>query len=283
VTLSLALLKFAALAALGGASVAIIRVLVRSGNAPGLQRVDRYIRRMDARLRRLFLPPHGRVILIVQVAGMVAIGAVALAAGEPAVLLLWPCIAWLPHLLLERRRRMKIEAKVGAFTEALANALRATPNIARALGTVCRTMPYPLDQELELTLRELRVGSTLDQALTDLSARVGSNSLDATISALLIGRRVGGNLPEILSETGASLREIHRMHAVLRGKTADGRVQSAVLAAFPLGVVLTFDRLSPGYFTPLTSTAIGSIIAVVAAVLWIAALVLSRRIMKVQL
>jgi tight adherence protein B len=140
-----------------------------------------------------------------------------------------------------------------------------------------------LNQELSQTLRELRVGSTLEQALTDLSARVGSTTLDTTISALLIGRRVGGNIPEILSETGASLREMNRMQAVLRSKTADGRVQTGVLAVFPVGIVLTFDLLSPGYFTPLTQTAIGSIIALAAGVLWLAALALSHRIMKVQL
>jgi Flp pilus assembly protein TadB len=56
-----------------------------------------------------------------------------------------------------------------------------------------------------------------------------------------------------------------------------------VLAVFPVGIVLTFDLLSPGYFTPLTQTAIGSVIAIAAGVLWIAALALSHRIMKVQL
>lgn len=280
------LLKFGALAALAGASLAIAWLLAHAEHIPGMRRADRYIQRLDARLRRLFLPPRGRLICVAQVLGTVINIAIALAIGKPAALCLVPCILLGPQIALrrlEQQRRQRIEAKVDAFTVALANAMRATPNIARALATVCGTMPYPLNQELELALRELRVGSTLDQALTDLSARVGSTTLDTTISALLIGRRVGGNIPDILDETGASLREINRMHAVLRSKTADGRVQIAVLAAFPLGIVVTFDMLSPGYFAPLTQTAVGTMIASVAAVLWIAALLLSRRIMKVQL
>jgi len=279
-------LKCCALGALAGASLLIAWLLARAENVPGMQHADRYVQSIDGRLRRLFLPAQGKAILIAQVLSMVTACAIAVAIRQPYALLFTPCILFGPHfaiLRLEKERRQKIDAKVDAFTVALANALRATPNIARALGTVAASSAFPLNQELSQTLRELRVGSTLEQALTDLSARVGSTTLDTTISALLIGRRVGGNIPEILSETGASLREMNRMHAVLRSKTADGRVQTGVLAVFPVGIVLTFDLLSPGYFTPLTQTAIGSLIAIAAGVLWIAALALSHRIMKVQL
>jgi tight adherence protein B len=280
------ILKCAALGALAVASLLMAWLLARAENVPGMQHAERYVQNIDARLRRLFLPARGKAISIAQVLSLVSATAIAVVIRVPYALLLAPCILFGPHfaiLRLEKERRQKIEAKVDAFTVALANALRATPNIARALGTVAASSAFPLNQELSQTLRELRVGSTLEQALTDLSARVGSTTLDTTISALLIGRRVGGNIPEILSETGASLREMNRMHAVLRSKTADGRVQTGVLAVFPVGIVITFDLLSPGYFTPLTQTAVGSVIAIAAGVLWIAALALSHRIMKVQL
>lgn len=280
------LFKCGALAALAAACLLLAWLLAHARQVPGMQRAESYVQGLDARLRRLFLPARGQIILIAQALSLVTLAALALAIRQPHALLLAPCLLFGPHfaiLRLERERRQKIEAKVDAFTLALANALRATPNIARALGTVAATSSFPLNQELSQTLRELRVGSTLEQALSDLSARVGSTTLDTTISALLIGRRVGGNIPEILSETGASLREMNRMQAVLRSKTADGRVQTGVLAVFPVGIVLTFDLLSPGYFTPLTQTVFGSIIAITAGVLWMAALALSHRIMKVQL
>jgi len=132
-------------------------------------------------------------------------------------------------------------------------------------------------------LGELRVGSTLEQALGDLSVRVGSTQFDATISALLIGRRVGGDVPAILNDTATSLREIVRLQAVLRGKTADGRVQAVVLAAFPVVIAIGFDLAMPGYFAPLTDSWAGGMVMLVAGVSWIAAIVLSRRILMVQL
>jgi tight adherence protein B len=285
-TLDLQLIKFVALLVLVAACLLFAYWCAQRPELPGASTFDRYVQHLDGRLRRLFQSTHGKIIAVTQLCAALITLAAMLATREPLTLTLLPLIALGPHIYLKRaeaEKLKKIEAKVDIFTVALANALRATPNVARALSTVVSTMPAPLNQEIELALRDMRVGSTLDQALTDLSARVGSTTLDTTISALLIGRRVGGNVPEILAQTGASVREMSRLHAVLRAKTADGRIQAMVLAAFPVGVVFLFDMLSPGYFAPLTTTAIGSMIMALASAFWLAALVLSRKIMKVEL
>lgn len=284
--MNLDLIKYAALLVLMAACLLFAFWSAHSTKLPGSGASERYVQYLDGRLRRLFLPQHGKVIAIAQLSGLLITLAAALATRDPFALVLVPLIALGPHLYLTRmeaQKLVRIDAKVDAFTVALSNALRATPNVARALATVVTTMPAPLSQELKLTLRDMRVGSTLDQALTDLSARVGSTTLDSTISALLIGRRVGGNVPEILAQTGASVREMSRLQAVLRAKTADGRVQAMVLAIFPIGVVVIFDMLSPGYFAPLTTTAVGTMIMALAGAFWLAALLLSRKIMKVEL
>lgn len=283
---NLQLLKLAALLSLLLACLLVAFWSAQRTELPGGGMFGRYVQQLDARLRRLFLPQHGKAIAVGQLCAVLLAFAALLVTREPLTLALLPCIALGPHLYLKRaeaQKLQKIEAKIDAFTVALSNALRATPNVARALSTVVSTMPAPLNQELELTLRDMRIGSTLDQALTDLSARVGSQTLDTTISALLIGRRVGGNVPEILAQTGASVREMSRLHAVLRAKTADGRVQAMVLAVFPIGVVFVFDLLSPGYFAPLTTTGVGAVIMALAGVFWLAALLLARTIMKVEL
>jgi tight adherence protein B len=284
--IDLTVIKYASLFVLLAACLLLAFWSAHSAKLPGSGAFDRYVQHLDSRLRRLFQNPNGKLIAVVQLSGLLVTATALLISRDLFALAVAPFVVLGPHLYLKRlesQKLRKIESKVDAFTVALGNALRATPNVSRALATVATTMPAPLSQELELTLRDLRVGSTLDQALTDFSARVGSTTLDSTISALLIGRRVGGNVPEILAQTGASVREMTRLQAVLRAKTADGRVQAMVLAVFPIGVVLVFDMLSPGYFAPLTTTPLGSMIMAVAGIFWVAALVLSRKIMKVEL
>lgn len=280
-----ALIKWAGVICLTGASALQLQLHVMQPDSKLHAFMREQIAKLDQQLRRLFLPARGCSIVALQ---LVAAGALVLAVlwfKKPAWLGGLLPIAFAPRLILRRmqqKRTIAIEARIDAFTLAFANALRATPNIARALESVANSMPSPLRDELELALRELRVGSTLDQVLRDLGARIGSPRFDATVSALLIGRRVGGNVPEILNDTASTLREIVRLQATLRAKTADGRIQAIVLASFPVLLVIGFDLLMPGYFKPLTESVPGGLLLAGAGVAWIAALVLSRRILMVQ-
>jgi tight adherence protein B len=279
-------LKWGGLACCVGALFSAAWMLVGMPGAPVMRFSEEQIAALDQRMRRQLLPPQGQAIFVGQLIASVCAIAFALFSGEPRWLALVPAIAVAPTLVLARmhtKRMRLIESRIDGFTLSFANALRATPNIARALETVAISIPSPLHEELELTLRELRVGSTLEQALSDLGIRIGSTQFDATMSALLIGRRVGGNVPEILNDTATSLREIVRLQSTLRAKTADGRVQALVLAAFPVVIAVAFDLLMPGYFRPLTESVAGSTVLAVAGGCWIAAVVLSRRILMVQL
>ena len=116
-----------------------------------------------------------------------------------------------------------------------------------------------------------------------MSARVGSRSLDTALSAVLIGLRVGGNLPVVLERTAASIREMNRLMGVVRTKTSEARAQLWVLALFPLFIVGAFSAMSPGFFDPLQTSLYGKIAMGIAMTLWLAALAVARKVMQVDL
>jgi len=246
----------------------------------------RYIAGLERRMRLMFIDTRGMHIVIGQGVAIVLALGLALSGFGLHCLIAIPLIVVGPSLMLERmrkRRVQRIEQVLDGFVLQLANALRATPSTGKALASIQAVIPPPLDREIELVLREMRVGSTLEQALANLSARVRSFQLDAAMSGLLIGRQTGGNVPEILDSAAQTLREIARLQGVLRAKTAEGRAQANVLAAFPLLLLFAFDMASPGYFRPLTESATGLMVMVVAVALWIASVILTRRIMEVEL
>jgi tight adherence protein B len=246
----------------------------------------RYTTSLAQRLRILFIELPPVRIVLGQLLAMLGAVVLAIALRMPILLALVALAAVLPHYWLEHaqtRRRELIEQKLEGFVLALANALRASPSPGRALAMVQPVTPAPLDRELTLVLREMRVGSTLEQALANLSARVRSFQLDAAMSGLLIGRQTGGNVPHILDATAQTLREMARLQGVLRSKTADGRAQANVLTAVPLVLIFAFDFVSPGYFKPLSESATGFLIMVIALGLWLSSVVMTRRIMAVEL
>jgi tight adherence protein B len=116
-----------------------------------------------------------------------------------------------------------------------------------------------------------------------MSGRVASRRLDAAITAILVGRQVGGNVPEILETTAASMREMTRLEGVVRTKTAEGKAQIWVLAAFPFVLLVAFSWASPGYFDPLAQTTVGSVCTVIGFGFWAASVLSAWRILKVDI
>src|SRR5262249_10193079 len=136
----------------------------------------------------------------------------------------------------------------------------------------------PLKQEIELAVKQMRLGSTLDLALLNMAARIGSRKLDSALTGILMGRQGGGHLPSILQKTAAAMREMARLDGVVRSKTAESKAQMWVLALFPFALMLLFNLVSPGFFDPLTSTTVGALCMTVAFLFWTASLGLARKI-----
>ncbi len=140
----------------------------------------------------------------------------------------------------------------------------------------------PINQEIDLMVKEVKVGSTLEQGLLAMAQRVGSTILDSALSAILIGRQVGGNLPKILETTAATLREMNRLEGVMRTKTAEGKVQLYVIACMPAVLIFGLNAFWPGYFDVLSKTATGIIASLMAVGFWAGGIILARKILAVK-
>jgi tight adherence protein B len=246
----------------------------------------RYLAHIAKQQRRLFIFTPPQRIAYGQLAGIFACGA----AGLLDLLPLWYVfaigVAVLPAAVLENMRKKRVEQiedQIDGFILALANALKATPSLGDGFKSVAVVVPNPIRQEIELAIKEMRVGATLDQALLMMASRVGSRQLDTALSSVLIGRQVGGNLPKILDSTAMSLREMKRLEGVVRTKTAEGKMQLWVLAVFPLFLIGSIESLSPGYFAPLTDSFSGYVVTFIASLFWIASLIVARKVLSVDI
>jgi tight adherence protein B len=134
-----------------------------------------------------------------------------------------------------------------------------------------------------LAIKEMKVGSSLDQALLHMAARIGSRQVDSALSAILIGRQVGGNLPKVLENTAISLREMRRLEGVIRTKTADGRFQLWVIGAMPMVFIAVLSILMPGFFAPLGQPVAGWVIAGLVVVCWCGSIFTATKVLAVDI
>jgi tight adherence protein B len=278
-------LKWLGAGALGVAACLVTWLLGSDPDAFPLRLWARYVAYLDARLAELFLKPTGKRIAGAQLGGVLILAVGGLVGlpywyGFEALALIGPAF----YLNKRKKDRLaKLESQVEPFTLALANALKTTPSIGNALGVLERMLPAPIQEELDLVLKELRVGSTLEQSLMNMAARTRCIELEASLAAILVGRQVGGNLPEILGTTASTLREVARLAGIVRTKTASGRTQLYVLALAPAVVLVAFEVIKPGYFQPLGDTAAGWATSLAIATLWLVGIALARAVMQVDI
>lgn len=260
--------------------------VARMKTLPGQAHLDAYLAYLERMIRLTFAKVQPRNIVRGQALAIVLGLALYAGTGVGAVLLLPAGAALGPAAQLSslrRQRSRKFTAQTDGFLLGLANSLKAVPNIGAALSGLMPALQSPIREEVTIALNELRVGSSLDQALLDLAVRAQSPAFDGAVSALLVGRKVGGDLPKILETTAGTLREMARLEGFVQSKTSESRAQLWVLACFPLGIVLLFNFVSPGFFDPLSNTFSGQLVCVVAVTLWLSAIALARQLSRVDL
>jgi tight adherence protein B len=263
----------------------LIRALIMDVEGLPRRLWARYVAYLDRKLKVLFIWTPGEQIAAGQGIAIFIALSITLLLELPLWWLWLGLIAAGPPVYIELLRRQRVadvEKQLDGFLLAIANALKATPSLGDAFISVQPLIRPPLAQEVELAIKEMRVGSTLDQALLLMASRIGSRQVDSALSSLLIGRQVGGNLPKILDGTAASLREMARLEAVVKTKTAEGKAQLGLLAVFPLGLVVVFDTVKQDYFAPLTQSVPGFIIIGISGICWISSLVIARKIVNVD-
>ena len=274
----------------------VILVMVGSFFAMGLMISDpegrprrmhaRYVFFLERRLRQMFIWTPGDHIFLGQTGALFAVISVHFLWELPYWYVFVFLVLFGPAAYIEIKRKQriaKIEEQLDGFVLSVANALKATPSIGDAFISVQNLLSRPIRDEIELAVKEMRLGSTLDQALLLMASRIGSRQVDAALAAILIGRQVGGNLPKILETTALSLREMQRLEGVVRTKTAEGKAQLYVLAVFPGCITYALHKLSPGYFDPLTENLLGYIVLGLAIALWVGSILMARKILNVDI
>jgi tight adherence protein B len=124
---------------------------------------------------------------------------------------------------------------------------------------VAREAPPPIGDEFKMMMQEMAVGITPEDSLRNLARRIRSSDVDLMVTAVIIQKRVGGALSQILDTIANVIRDRVRLRGQVRTLTAQGRLTGTLLALMPilLGLAinaLTRDGSGGSYFTPMFDT-----------------------------
>jgi tight adherence protein B len=177
-------------------------------------------------------------------------------------------VGWVPGLALafaplafagfKRNKRFReFNAQLPEAVDLIARALRAGQSLPGALLTVAEEAPEPLGPEFQLCADEMNYGLPFREAMNNLLQRFPVQELSFLVSAMLVQRETGGNLPELLDKTAAVLRGRIQLQQKVRVYTAQGRLTGGVLIALPFVAFVLMSLARPGYTAPLFETETG--------------------------
>lgn len=168
-----------------------------------------------------------------------------------------------PKLYISQRRRSRLKALNGQLIpllDALVAALRAGYSLLQGLESARTELQPPMSEEIAHVLREIGLGVSVEESLQNLVQRTGDPDLEMLVTAVLIQRRVGGNLTEVLGNISHTMRERIRIRGEIRTLTAQGRLSGIIVALMPLVLMAALRLLSPGYVDPLFETELGRLL-----------------------
>ncbi|MDR2788801.1 MAG: type II secretion system F family protein [Candidatus Accumulibacter sp.] len=158
---------------------------------------------------------------------------------------------------LYQRRVALIDGQVPDMLAMVAGSMSAGASLMSALESVSKDGPAPIRLELEMMLREVRLGIDLDLALDHLAARVKSEEMIMVAAAIKIARESGGNLSESLEKLSRAVRDRQNMEKKIIALTAQGRMQALAMAALPFFLLYALFQLDPVAMAPMFHTAAG--------------------------
>jgi tight adherence protein B len=246
----------------------------------------RYVRTSLRELSDMFLFVEPRQLVLLNFAAMVSLallgswlGGPLLCAGAGALGFFLPALA---VRLYRRRRRALFDAQLTDALQQMANALRAGLTFQQATEQVGREAPAPLGQEFGLYAKEVRLGSSSDEALVAMVRRIGSEDLELVAISTNIARQLGGNLADMFETIAETIRERFRLEGKIRALTSQGKLQGLVVATLPLWVGLFLDWYRPDLMQPMFAHAYGYVLVAAIALLEAIGFVLIRRIVTID-
>ncbi len=228
----------------------------------------------------------GNFLLLCVLFGVLSGLAAALYTKNPAIA--WAALiigSFLPYSFVSYRRQKRFEKFEELFPEAidtLARAVRAGHAFTTALEMISNEVADPLASEFRLLFEEQKFGMPVRDALMNLTERVPLVDVKFFVTAVMLQRKTGGNLAEILDNLSYVIRERFKIQRQVRVHTAQGRLTMALLMAMPPTVVTILAIFSPEFVRPLFYYTNGHTMVVASISLQTIGYFVIRKIIKIQ-
>ncbi len=184
---------------------------------------------------------------------------------------------------LKKQRLQKFTDQLEDALLAMSSSLKAGFSINQAMDAVAHENRSPISFEFTLLMQELRLGVSLEEALTKMNKRLGSPDFELVSVAIITARQTGGELTSILERLASVIRERVRIQQKIRSLTAQGRLQAWIIGAVPFLLLLAMVYISPDMMDSFLSSFAGVLTLLGVVVLDVCGFFVIRKITNIDI
>lgn len=147
-----------------------------------------------------------------------------------------------------KKRAIKLEAEAMHFFEVLTLSLETGRNLVEAIDVTTANVSGLLSNEFKETVREVKFGKSLNEALNDMQARIPSDTINNIVLSLTESNLYGNSIIKNLYNQIDFLREKRKME--VKGRISKVPILISVISVFffiPLLILLIVGPIILGY------------------------------------
>lgn len=183
---------------------------------------------------------------------------------------------------MERMRKNKFQGQLVDALMSLSSSLKGGLSLLQAFEVLVEEMPLPINQEFSLMLRENKMGISLEESLSRLNKRMGSEELELVTNSILVARETGGDLTRVFSRLITTIRDKRKLQEHIETLTLQGRIQGVIMAILPFVFVTWVFSFNRHHFDIMLSSELGRMLLIIAGFLMMIGLVLTYRFSKMR-
>lgn len=183
---------------------------------------------------------------------------------------------------LEKRRRKKTLVQLSTAVEIILRGIKSGSSVEKTFQIVARELGSPLEEEFNQITRELEFGVSFEKVMHRVAARINIPEFYFFTTALVIQRKSGGSLVDVLENIITTLNKIQEIRLKIKIYSSEAKTSGYVLACLPAVIWVVLMQIKPEHIEFFYTDPLGEKILYIAIGLFIGAFVMIKRLINLD-
>ncbi len=179
--------------------------------------------------------------------------------------------------------RKRIENDILSAITVMNNAFKAGRSVKQAIDTVANQLEGPIANEFKIISLEFEYGIDIEESFKRFSDRINIEEAVYLTSSLSVLNKTGGNIIEVFSMIENTLYNRKKLSLELKSLTSSSKLIMYVLMIVPFIFIMVINFINKDYFKPLYTNPLGLVLIGIILIIYIAYIIVVRRVMKVRM